>query len=377
MIVATIVLIALGVIMLVSTSAFAATSKTDIYYDVKRQFLWIGIGGFCCAFFAMVDYRTWQRSAVIWYVVAAILLLLCFVPMVGEKLNGAYRWISGKSFGLSMIRMQPSEFARIAAVVFMAAWFSRFDVEARDRLRGFVYPLGFLLGLAGLIAAEVDLGNAALVCITGAAIMYVAGTRVSYLAALVLAGASALTAVILLIPNRINRILAFMNLEEHQQGFGMQQWRGLLAFGSGGMEGLGLGSGRQKMLYLPYAHTDFIFPMVGEELGLRACLIVVLLFVVLLVAGSLIAMHAPDKFGKLLGVGLVGTIAFQALINMGVTTAVLPNKGLPLPFVSYGGSNLVCCLIAVGILLNIYRQGINMQGSNMMGVIRTKVTPRL
>ena len=138
---------------------------------------------------------------------------------------------------------------------------------------------------------------------------------------------------------------------------GLQQMQALIAWGSGGMEGLGLGNGRQKMLYLPYAHTDFIFPMIGEELGLRVSLLVVFLFIVIIVCGMTIALHAKDRFGLLLGCGIVSLLGLQAAVNIGVTTSLLPNKGLPLPFISYGGSNLAACLFGIGILLNIYRQG--------------------
>ena len=146
--------------------------------------------------------------------------------------------------------------------------------------------------------------------------------------------------------------------EQYKLTAGLQQMQALIAWGSGGIDGLGLGNGRQKMSYLPYAHTDFIFPIVGEELGLRFSLLVVFLFVLIIICGMTIALHARDRFGLLLASGIVSLIAFQAAINIGVVTSLLPNKGLPLPFVSYGGSNLVVALFAVGLLLNIYRQGV-------------------
>jgi cell division protein FtsW len=151
----------------------------------------------------------------------------------------------------------------------------------------------------------------------------------------------------------------------------------LIAWGSGGIEGLGLGNGRQKMLYLPYAHTDFIFPMIGEELGLRVSLLVVFLFIVIIVCGIMIALHARDRFGLLLATGIVALLGLQAAVNIGVTTSLLPNKGLPLPFVSYGGSNLVACLFGIGLLLNIYRQG-NLEPANKRSVaLQLRVTPRI
>jgi cell division protein FtsW len=163
-------------------------------------------------------------------------------------------------------------------------------------------------------------------------------------------------------------LLAFLNLEKFKEGAGLQQWQALIAFGSGGVEGLGLGNGRQKMAYLPYAHTDFIFPMIGEELGLRCTLLVVFCFIVIILCGVVIALRARDRFGLLLGFGIIMLIALQAAVNIGVTTALLPNKGLPLPFISYGGSNLAFCMLCVGIVINIYRQGISEKEGNRSAI---------
>jgi cell division protein FtsW len=159
------------------------------------------------------------------------------------------------------------------------------------------------------------------------------------------------------ISQRQGRLLAFLHPDQYQEREGHQQWMGLIAFGSGGVEGLGLGNGRQKMLYLPYAHTDFIFPVIGEELGLRVTLVIVFCYLLIATCGILISLNAKDRFGMLLGFGCTAILGLQAAINIGVTTSMLPNKGLPLPFISYGGSNLFFCLVCIGILINIYRQG--------------------
>src|SRR5438034_10093259 len=186
--------------------------------------------------------------------------------------------------------------------------------------------------------------------------MFLVGTK------LILHGLLAITGVSVIFvaatQARMERLIAFTDLERYKQDAGLQQMQALIAWGSGGMEGLGLGNGRQKMLYLPYAHTDFIFPMIGEELGLRISLLVVFLFVVIIVCGMMIALHAKDRFGLLLSGGIVALAGLQAAVNIGLATSLLPNEGLPLPFISYGGSNLVACLFGVGLLLNIYRQGI-------------------
>jgi cell division protein FtsW len=171
--------------------------------------------------------------------------------------------------------------------------------------------------------------------------------------------------------------MAFMNLEKFKDGAGGQQWNGLIAFGSGGMNGLGLGCGRQKMAFLPFAHTDFIFPMVGEELGLRFTLLVVFCYIQVILCGTAIALNSRDRFGTLFGFGIVVTIALQAAMNIGVTTALLPNKGIPLPFISYGGSNLLFCLLGIGILLNIYRKGLDEHTVRVKTTLRVRATPRI
>jgi cell division protein FtsW len=173
------------------------------------------------------------------------------------------------------------------------------------------------------------------------------------------------------------RLAAFLDPERFKEDAGLQQMQALIALGSGGMEGLGLGNGRQKMLYLPYAHTDFIFPIIGEELGLRMTLVVVFLFVVVIVSGIMIALHAKDRFGLLLGCGIISLLGLQAAVNIGVTTSLLPNKGLPLPFISYGGSNLVACLFGIGLLLSIYRQAV-FESRNQKGqAMPVRMTPRI
>ncbi len=370
-------LVIVGIVMLSSTSVFSVEHPGDPYFDVKRQLMWLGLSVPVCAGLACLDYHWLRRGAVVWYVAVVILLVLCFIPMVGEEVKGASRWISGKSFGLGFLRFQPSEAAKLGAIIGVSAWYARHEDESDTFVRGFVQPLLIVGFLVVLIGAEVDLGAAALVSVVAFAIMFVAGAGFTYVGGVALAGLAALGGAIALMPDRLERVKAFMDLEGNSQGKGYQQMQGLLAFGSGGVGGLGLGNGRQKLQYLPEAHTDFIFPMVGEELGLVFTLSVVGAFVAILVAGGMIALHAPDRFGKLLAFGIVTMITVQAVINIGVTTAVLPNKGMPLPFVSYGGSNLLFCFVGVGILLNIYRQGLHYRDDRFPKILRAKITPRL
>jgi cell division protein FtsW len=207
--------------------------------------------------------------------------------------------------------------------------------------------------------------------------MFIAGTKPLWLGRLALAGLGGLLIIATQISERMGRLSAFLHPQNYKDDAGLQQMQALIAWGSGGMDGLGLGNGRQKMLYLPYAHTDFIFPIIGEELGLRFSLLVVFLFVVIIVCGIMIALHARDRFGLLLGCGIVSLLALQAAVNIGVTTSLLPNKGLPLPFISYGGSNLAACMFGIGVLVNIYRQGSLEPPPTKRATMNAKVTPRL
>lgn len=345
-------LMAIGIVMLFSTGAYARDSHGDIYYFVKRQALWLFIGGVALVGAALFDYRLWARWWPWLYGLAVILLILCFVPPIGMKVNGAWRWID-----LGFASFQPSELGKVAALVFVAWWYERFQDHTAEFWRGFVAPLAVVGVIMGLIVSEVDLGATSLIGVTVLAVMFVAGAGLRWLLPLLGLGLAVLGYAIINIEERMGRLLAFLDPEKYRLTEGLQQWQALLAFGAGGAEGLGLGNGRQKMLYLPYAHTDFIFPMIGEELGLRFTLLTVFCFLLILLAGVLIAMNSKDRFGMLLGFGITLIISLQAAINIGVTTSLLPNKGMPLPFISYGGSNLAISMMLVGILLNIHRQG--------------------
>ncbi len=346
-------LLVIGIVMLFSTSAFARNSHGDVYFFIRRQAVWFGIGLFVCTLAALIDYHFWQRTWWLWCALAVIVLALCYVPHIGMRINGSRRWI-----GVGPVTFQPSELAKVAAIFFLAAWFTRHEKSGGNLLIGFVLPLAIVGVLAGLVLGEVDLGTTALLGLTAFVIMFIAGANPLWLGIVSFTGLGALFIVATQISERMGRLSAFLHPQNFKEDAGLQQMQALIAWGSGGMEGLGLGNGRQKMLYLPYAHTDFIFPIIGEELGLRFSLLVVFLFVVIIVCGIMIALHAKDRFGLLLGCGVVSLLALQAAVNIGVTTSLLPNKGLPLPFISYGGSNLAACMFGIGLLLNIYRQGI-------------------
>lgn len=363
----------IGLVMLASTSFYLEEAGGENYYTLRQHTLWLGFSLAACILGAMMDYRRFYRLR--WWIfgLTVVALGLCFTPLFGESVNGAARWISLKRFGLRAIHFQPSEFAKLSAAIVLAGWFARQEPLTREFGGGFLKPCLMVGVIAVLIGAEVDLGSAALVVAVGGGMMFVAGTRLMFLAPVLLCSLGGFAAVVKMMPNRVERILAFLDLEKYRDGLGLQQWRALLAFGSGGLHGLGLGNGRQKMSYLPEAHTDFIFPMVGEEFGLVGTTIVVLLFTVLIIGGLLVAHRARDRFGKLLAFGIVLMLGSEALMNMGVTTALLPNKGLPLPFVSYGGSSLIAAMLGVGILLNIHHQTAAAEHDRLPGVRRRRM----
>lgn len=364
-------LVTLGVVMLFSTSAFAQQAHGDTYYFVKRQCFWLGIGFVACTFAALVDYHVWQKW---WWVIfagAVVLLMLCFAPHIGLNIKGSRRWIN-----LGFANFQPSELAKLAAIFFLAWWYDRYAPRTREFFFGFVIPISVICVLLGLIVIEVDIGCSALIGAVTIAMMFVAGASLRYLGTCAIAGLGVIALVAIKIPERLGRILAFLHPDQYPDEF-YQQLQGLIAFGSGGTDGLGLGNGRQKMLYLPEAHTDFILPSIGEELGLIFTLLIVASYLVICICGFLTAMNAKDRFGMLLGFGAVTAILVQACVNIGMTTAVLPNKGMPLPFISFGGSNLMICLFMIGMLINIHRHGHPIAAPIGRVRLAARVTPRI
>ena len=345
-------LIALGLVMLFSTGAFARDSHGDMYLFVKRQGFWLVVGIIAALIAASVDYHFWRKWWWVFFAGSAFLLLLCFIPPIGQRINGSSRWIN-----LGFGTLQPSEFAKISSIFFVAWWFSREDITFEKLKNGLLLPVSILGVPMVLIVLEVDIGNTALIGAAALAMIFVAGGALRWLAVLAPMAFASIFLVALAVPERVQRLVAFTDPEKYRLCEGLQQWQGLIAFGSGGFDGVGLGEGRQKMHYLPYAHTDFIFPMIGEELGLKATALTVFAFLVILLCGALISANARDRFGMLLGLGCTMLITIQSMVNLGVTTSLLPNKGMPLPFISYGGSNLVVCLFLIGLLVNIHRQG--------------------
>lgn len=346
-------LVTLGLIMLASTSAWVKNVE-DPYYFLTRQGWMVGVGLIGACLLARLD-PIWLRRGWPWALAGScVLLALCFVPGIGVEIFGSKRWIKLPGIG----QFQPSELAKMVGVIALSGWFARWQTETHTFWRGFVLP-GMLIGLPlGLIAIETDVGSALALAVTTAAIFFCVGTRLLYMVPVALAGMTGAAWFIHSDENRWSRIVAWMNLEDpvHQLGKGMQQWRALLAFGNGGPMGVGLGNGSEKFGTLTFAHIDFIFPVVGEELGLPFTLGTVLCYVLIAVSGCSIAVQASNLFDRCLALGLTCVIVVPAMVNIAVTTAVLPNDGLPLPFVSFGGTSLVFSLGAIGLLCGIHRR---------------------
>lgn len=346
-------LVVIGLVMLASTSAWVKNVENE-YYFLHRQCQMLVVGLVGAFFLSRLD-PIWLRKT--WpYVLAVLclLLVLCFAPGVGVAELGSARWVKVPLLG----KFQPSEMAKVVCVVAMAGWFARWQTETHTFWRGFVIP-GVLVGIpVGLIAIETDVGSALSMSVAIAAIFFCVGTRLFYLVPTAIVGMTGAALYVHSNPNRMSRIVAWMDLDNpyHQIRKGMQQWRALLAFGNGGPHGVGLGNGTEKFGTLTYAHIDFIFPVVGEELGLPFTLGVIFCYVVIAVAGCSIAMQASTIFDRCLALGLTCVIVVPAMVNIAVTTAVLPNDGLPLPFVSFGGTSLLISLGSVGLLCGIHRR---------------------
>ncbi len=342
-------LLSLGMVMLYSSS----TVQVGSHY-LLMQLVWCSIGLVGCGIAACLDYQLLKKYAWLVVALAVIMLVLVLVPHVGFKINGARRW-----FKIGSASFQPSEFAKIALIVGLAWYGDRYQRAMMKFRDGLVKP-GLFAGLIlGLIFVEPDRGSTILLALVTAIMLFIAGVRWKFLIPPVIIAVLGLAISIWHDPMRMKRIFSWLYLEENKQGVGYQAYQAMLALGSGGWTGLGLGNGRQKLGFVPEHHTDFILSIIGEELGLIATLFVVVAFVILILCGVYIGRHARDTFGRLLASGITFMIGIQAFINIGVVTSALPNKGIPLPFISYGGSSLLMMLVSVGLLLSVARQAVD------------------
>ncbi|MEW6155856.1 MAG: putative lipid II flippase FtsW [Verrucomicrobiota bacterium] len=338
-------LLSLGMVMLYSAGMTRGGAQFFL-----AQLAWCGLGLIACLSAAWFDYRWLKKLAIPMLIVSVILLGLVLIPGIGFETKGARRW-----FRLGIGSFQPSEAAKLALICALAWYGARYQRHMHTFTKGLVIPGVFILLVLGLIFVEPDRGTTILLAAVSGTMLLLAGVRWLYIIPPVALGSFAISLSLWFDDVRRSRILSWLDPEAHKLDTGYQSWQAMVALGSGGWQGLGLGNGRQKMGFLPEHHTDFIFSIIGEELGLIATLGVILLFVIFIICGLYIAWRAPDTFGMLLGSGITFLIGLQAFINIGVVTSALPNKGLPLPFISYGGSNLLMMLISVGILLSIAR----------------------
>lgn len=342
-------LLAIGVIMVFSaSSATAAGTRGDAYYYLKRQASWAGLGIIALVIFMNIDYRIWRRTGKLLLLLTIILLLLVLLPSVGQVGLGARRWLS-----LGPINIQPSEITKLSLVIYLAGYLAHKGEEIRKFWNGLFPALALMGGTFLLILLQPDLGTAAALAGTLAMMLFTAGAEMSHLLGLGLASLPVLLYAIFSEEYRARRFFSFLNPEADPLGSGYHIIQSLYALGSGGPVGLGLGRSRQKWYYLPERHTDFIYAIIGEELGFIGAVFVLLLFLLFAWRGFRVAITAPDSFGSLLAVGITTMISLQALINIGVVTGSLPITGIPLPLISYGGSSLLPSLAAIGILLNI------------------------
>ena len=336
-------LLALGLVMLYS----ASMDQQGARY-LNKQLEWAGLGMVACCVAAVVDYRWLQKLALPFLGLTVLMLIAVLIPGVGVERNGARRW-----FDFGPVHFQPSELAKLTLLLGIAAYGARFQEKMRNFRHGLLMPgLGIAL-TCGLVFLEPDFGTTVLLATAAIILLIIAGANWKHVVLPALAGAVLVGVAIFNDPVRLKRIEAFLHPEEHRSGAGWQAYQSMVALGSGGVTGLGLGNSRQKLGFVPEHHTDFIFSIIGEELGIIATLGIILAFMAILGSGLYIAWRARDRFGLLLGAGITFLICLQAFINIGVVTSALPNKGLPLPFISYGGSSLLMMLTAVGILLSI------------------------
>jgi cell division protein FtsW len=344
-----IVLLSIGVVMVYSASAIVAADRFhDPYFFLKKQLFWALLGAGCLWLMLRLDYRRLERWVLPLLLAAGALLVLVLIPPIGQAINGTRRWIR-----LGPVSFQPAELAKLALVVYLAAFLAKKRDALADFRRDLLPPLAVAGALAALVFVQPDLGNCLTLLALTFALLYLAGGRVAHLA-LVLAPALPLLAIaVWMAPYRLRRITAFVDPWGDPRGSGFQIIQSWLALGNGGILGQGIGGSRQKLFYLPESHTDFIFAIIGEELGFLGAAAVVALFVVLVWRGLRIGLRAPDPFGAYLALGITVLIATQTLVNLGVVTGLLPTKGLPLPFISFGGSALLVTMLSTGVLLNI------------------------
>ncbi len=338
----------IGVLMVFSASGmFSLNTYHNGFYFLIREMIWVVISVGAMFFTAFFDYRYYRKTAWTIYAIAVVMMLLVLVPGIGIKVNGARRWL-----GYGFMRLHVGEVAKLATIIVFAVVLDRVGDKIKDPKVAFKL-LGVLGVTALLILKEPDFGMTAVVGVVCIAMMFIAGARISHLSLVGVMGACGAVALVLLEPYRVRRLMGFLHLHDHASNEGYQTMQSLIAVGSGGFFGKGLGESTQKLMYLPEQHTDFIFSIVGEELGLIGIALIVVLFVYLTYRGIQIAQRCNDPLAVYLAFGIIFMNSIQAFVNMGVALGILPVTGLTLPFISYGGSSLMFTYMGFGIVLNI------------------------
>lgn len=347
----TMTLALVGLVMVFSASAIVAGNRFhDSGFFLKRQIAWLAFGFLLMHLTSRIDYTLWKKLSIPMLLCMLLLLVMVLVPGLGVAAKGARRWLR---FG--PISMQPAEMVKLVVVIYMASYLTRKGDKIASFREGLLPALIVLGLLSGLVLLEPDLGTVVVIGLVTIGLCFLAGARISHLVTLALCAVPVVMVLVLGSSYRRQRLMTFLAPWKEASAAGFQITQSFLAFGSGGPFGVGLGEGKQKLYFLPEAHTDFVLSLVGEELGLVGTATVILLFAVFVWRGFQIAARARVPFGRHLGVGITLLIGGQALVNAAVVTGLLPTKGLTLPFVSYGGSSLVVSLIGVGILLSISR----------------------
>lgn len=343
-------LIGFGIVMIYSTSAiYAEKVYGDNLFFLKKHIAWVIIGLVGMFVTWRTDYHILRKYSKLLFFLSIGLLCLVYVPGFGRTAGGAQRWLK-----LGPLSFQPSEIAKLAIIVYLSDILTRKQRWVTEFWKGLIPPLMAMGIMIGLILKQPDLGTSAAMGLVAFIILFVAGVRFQYLITLILSALPFLFIYIFSAEYRRNRIMSFMDPWKDPEGIGFQIVQSFLALGSGGVFGVGLGQSRQKLFYLPAAHTDFIFSIIGEELGVVGTMLIIILFILLIYLGAKICFGALDLFGHFLALGIVSTIALHAIINIGVVTGSFPTKGLPLPFISFGGSSMAMYLIGFGVLLNIH-----------------------
>ncbi|MBD0315959.1 MAG: putative lipid II flippase FtsW [Nitrospiraceae bacterium] len=353
----------IGLVMVYSASAVVAQNRFhDSLYFLKRQAAWLGFGFLLLHIASRLDYLVWRKLTLPILGVTAILLLVVLLPSLGVAAKGARRW-----FHIGAVSVQPAEMAKLATVLYLAMYVTRKEGRMAELVSGFLPPLVVVGLFGGLILMQPDLGTVLVLGTVTLGVLFLGGARLKHLCGLIPIALILLIVAIWKSPYRLQRLMSFLDPGKDPTGAAFQVNQSFLAFGSGKVFGVGLGEGKQKLFFLPEAHTDFVLALVGEELGLIGTALIIILFSVLVFKGFQIAGRAREPFGRYLALGITLLIGVQVLVNAGVATGLLPTKGLTLPLVSYGGSSLLMTLLSIGILLSISR---DRQGGRKIGGYR-------